>query len=101
MNSIGGIEGGVSSGSIKRRGSGGETLRVARIIRTRVITKAPGLQSRGFRRVNVFSINYGCGNTVHPRDLVNSPTVLFVGVGGNGTFAIRLFQQKAQRHYWR
>jgi len=28
------------------------------------------------------SMNYGCGSTVHPRDLVNEPTVLYVGVGG-------------------
>jgi SAM-dependent methyltransferase len=27
-------------------------------------------------------MNYGCGSTVNPRDLVNSPTVLYVGVGG-------------------
>jgi len=27
-------------------------------------------------------MNYGCGTTVHPRDLVNGPTVLYVGVGG-------------------
>ena len=27
-------------------------------------------------------MNYGCGSTVHPRDLVNNPTVLYVGVGG-------------------
>ena len=27
-------------------------------------------------------MNYGCGSTVHPRDLVNSPSVLYVGVGG-------------------
>ncbi|MEQ9426734.1 MAG: arsenosugar biosynthesis arsenite methyltransferase ArsM [Cyclobacteriaceae bacterium] len=27
-------------------------------------------------------MNYGCGSTVHPRDLVNEPTVLYVGVGG-------------------
>lgn len=26
--------------------------------------------------------NYGCGSTVHPRDLANNPTVLYVGVGG-------------------
>ncbi|MEM9857440.1 MAG: arsenosugar biosynthesis arsenite methyltransferase ArsM, partial [Bacteroidota bacterium] len=25
---------------------------------------------------------YGCGSTVHPRDLVNSPRILYVGVGG-------------------
>ena len=28
------------------------------------------------------SMNYGCGSTVHPRDLVNEPTILYVGVGG-------------------
>lgn len=27
-------------------------------------------------------MNYGCGSTVHPRDLSNSPTILYVGVGG-------------------
>lgn len=27
-------------------------------------------------------MNYGCGSTVNPRDLVGSPTVLYVGIGG-------------------
>ena len=27
-------------------------------------------------------MNYGCGSTVHPRDLVDNPKVLYVGVGG-------------------
>jgi SAM-dependent methyltransferase len=27
-------------------------------------------------------MNYGCGSTVHPRDLSNNPSVLYVGVGG-------------------
>lgn len=27
-------------------------------------------------------MNYGCGSTVNPRDLVNDPRVLYVGVGG-------------------
>ncbi|MEP5362623.1 MAG: arsenosugar biosynthesis arsenite methyltransferase ArsM [Reichenbachiella sp.] len=27
-------------------------------------------------------MNYGCGTTVHPRDLVNNPNILYVGVGG-------------------
>ena len=27
-------------------------------------------------------MNYGCGNTVHARDLINSPRTLYVGVGG-------------------
>lgn len=30
----------------------------------------------------MLAMNYGCGSTVHPRDLVDSPTVLYVGVGG-------------------
>ena len=30
----------------------------------------------------MLEMNYGCGSTVHPRDLANSPTVLYVGVGG-------------------
>jgi len=30
----------------------------------------------------MLDMNYGCGSTVHPRDLVNEPTVLYVGVGG-------------------
>ncbi len=30
----------------------------------------------------MLEMNYGCGSTVHPRDLVNSPTILYVGVGG-------------------
>lgn len=27
-------------------------------------------------------MNYGCGSTVHPRDLINQPKILYVGVGG-------------------
>ncbi|MEP1782973.1 methyltransferase domain-containing protein, partial [Reichenbachiella sp.] len=27
-------------------------------------------------------MNYGCGTTVHPRDLANNPNILYVGVGG-------------------
>lgn len=27
-------------------------------------------------------MNYGCGSTVHPRDLTHQPTILYVGVGG-------------------
>ena len=30
----------------------------------------------------MLSMNYGCGSTVHPRDLGGSPSVLYVGVGG-------------------
>lgn len=28
------------------------------------------------------AMNYGCGSTVHARDLTNSPRILYVGVGG-------------------
>jgi SAM-dependent methyltransferase len=30
----------------------------------------------------MLEMNYGCGSTVDPRDLVNSPKILYVGVGG-------------------
>ena len=30
----------------------------------------------------MLNMNYGCGSTVHPRDLVNNPKILYVGVGG-------------------
>ena len=30
----------------------------------------------------MLEMNYGCGSTVHPRDLSNNPTILYVGVGG-------------------
>jgi len=30
----------------------------------------------------MLAMNYGCGSTIHPRDLVNDPRVLYVGVGG-------------------
>ena len=30
----------------------------------------------------MLEMNYGCGSTVNPRDLVNNPNILYVGVGG-------------------
>tara|TARA_Y100001980_G_C14556872_1_gene351951 strand:+ start:32066 stop:33037 length:972 start_codon:yes stop_codon:yes gene_type:complete len=30
----------------------------------------------------MLEMNYGCGSTVHPRDLINNPRVLYVGIGG-------------------
>ncbi len=30
----------------------------------------------------MLEMNYGCGSTVNPRDLVNDPSILYVGVGG-------------------
>jgi ubiquinone/menaquinone biosynthesis C-methylase UbiE len=31
---------------------------------------------------NMQEMNYGCGTTIHPNELSNNPTVLYVGVGG-------------------
>jgi len=45
---------------------------------TTPIWKLPGLDIPA----KMQSMNYGCGSTVHPRDLDNSPTVLYVGIGG-------------------
>ena len=30
----------------------------------------------------MLEMNYGCGSTVHPRDLANNPKILYVGIGG-------------------
>ncbi|OIR01348.1 demethylmenaquinone methyltransferase [mine drainage metagenome] len=30
----------------------------------------------------MLAMNYGCGSTVNPRDLVNNPKILYVGIGG-------------------
>ncbi|MCB0477511.1 MAG: arsenosugar biosynthesis arsenite methyltransferase ArsM [Crocinitomicaceae bacterium] len=30
----------------------------------------------------MLEMNYGCGSTVHPRDLINNPKVLYIGIGG-------------------
>jgi len=30
----------------------------------------------------MLEMNYGCGSTVHPRDLVDNPAIVYVGVGG-------------------
>ena len=30
----------------------------------------------------MLQMNYGCGSTVHPRDLVRDPRILYVGIGG-------------------
>jgi SAM-dependent methyltransferase len=45
---------------------------------TTPVWKLPGLRIPE----KMLSMNYGCGSTVHPRDLDNEPTVLYVGVGG-------------------
>ena len=45
---------------------------------TTPIWKLPGLDMPQ----RMLQMNYGCGSTVHPRDLDGSPNVLYVGVGG-------------------
>ena len=45
---------------------------------TTPVWQLPGLDMP----TKMLEMNYGCGSTVNPRDLVNDPTVLYVGVGG-------------------
>lgn len=46
-------------------------------------TTTPVWQLPGLNMPSIMlEMNYGCGSTVNPRDLVNDPTVLYVGVGG-------------------
>ncbi len=43
----------------------------------------------------MLEMNYGCGSTVNPRDLVNDPSVLYVGVGGGmEVFQFSYFSRK-------
>lgn len=45
----------------------------------------------------MLEMNYGCGSTVNPRDLVNNPTILYVGVGGGmEVFQFSYFSRKKQ-----
>ena len=55
-----------------------ETPDVGLCCTTTPIWQLPGLDIP----VIMQRMNYGCGSTVHPRDLVNDPTILYVGVGG-------------------
>ena len=46
-------------------------------------TTSPVWQLPGLRvPPRMLEMNYGCGSTVHPRDLAGEPRVLYVGVGG-------------------
>jgi len=45
---------------------------------TNPVWELPGLKIPKIMQL----MNYGCGSTVHPRDLVNNPKTLYVGVGG-------------------
>ena len=45
---------------------------------TNPIWELPGLKIPRIMQ----EMNYGCGSTVHARDLTNNPKMLYVGVGG-------------------
>ena len=45
---------------------------------TTPVWQLPGLKISD----KMLEMNYGCGSTVNPRDLVNDPSILYVGVGG-------------------
>ena len=46
-------------------------------------TTTPILQLPGLDMPKIMEeMNYGCGSTVHSRDLINTPKILYVGVGG-------------------
>ena len=45
---------------------------------TNPIWELPGLKIPRIMQ----EMNYGCGSTVHARDLTNNPKILYVGVGG-------------------
>lgn len=55
-----------------------ETPDVGLCCTTTPIWKFPGLEIPTIMQ----EMNYGCGSTVHPRDLVDDPKILYVGVGG-------------------
>ncbi|AHM59038.1 hypothetical protein D770_03855 [Flammeovirgaceae bacterium 311] len=55
-----------------------ETPNVGLCCTTSPIWQLPGLSIPKI----MLEMNYGCGTTVHFRDLTNNPTILYVGVGG-------------------
>lgn len=55
-----------------------ETPDVGLCCTTTPVWQLPGLDIPSI----MLQMNYGCGSTVNPRDLVNDPTILYVGVGG-------------------
>jgi SAM-dependent methyltransferase len=55
-----------------------ETPDVGLCCTTTPVWQLPGLKIPK----RMLDMNYGCGSTVNPRDLINDPTILYVGVGG-------------------
>ena len=60
---------------------------------TTPIWQLPGLEIP----IIMQQMNYGCGSTVHPRDLVNNPSILYVGVGGG--MELLQFAYFSRRHH--
>ena len=59
---------------------------------TTPVWQLPGLEMPEI----MLEMNYGCGSTVNPRDLVNDPKILYVGVGGGmELFQFSYFSRKA------
>ena len=55
-----------------------ETPQIGLCCTTTPVWQLPGLSIPK----KMLEMNYGCGSTVNPRDLVNNPRILYVGVGG-------------------
>ncbi len=55
-----------------------ETPQVGLCCTTTPVWQLPGLTMPQ----KMLDMNYGCGSTVNPRDLVNDPRIVYVGVGG-------------------
>ncbi|MFT6866435.1 MAG: SAM-dependent methyltransferase [Cyclobacteriaceae bacterium] len=55
-----------------------ETPNVGLCCTTTPVWAFPGLEIPRIMQ----QMNYGCGSTVNPRDLINNPKILYVGVGG-------------------
>lgn len=55
-----------------------ETPDVGLCCTTTPVWQLPGLKIP----TRMLEMNYGCGSTVNPRDLINNPKILYVGVGG-------------------
>lgn len=55
-----------------------ETPDVGLCCTTTPVWQLPGLEIPKI----MLDMNYGCGSTVNSRDLINDPTILYVGVGG-------------------
>ena len=64
---------------------------------TNPIWELPGLKIPKIMQ----EMNYGCGSTVHARDLTNNPKMLYVGVGGGmELLQFAYFNRQKRWCYW-